>query len=525
MNLSTLLKGYPTLPASFAETRIDGIYYRSQEVQPHGLFVAIRGLSADGHDFIDEAARKGAAAIIVERSDLPEQIRNAAVIPVHDSRRALSQISARFYRNPSRQLVLIGITGTNGKTTTAYLIETVLKKAGCNVGVIGTINCRFGGRTFPNPMTTPESLDLHRILSEMKHNGVTHVVMEVSSHAIDLNRIAHCEFNVGVFTNLTQDHLDYHQTMDTYWACKKSFFTTHLTMRAQTENPVAVINENDPRGKQLGEHISISKISTGYSSHNRIHPQKKEMALSGISGILQTPNGQLSFQSKLVGRFNLENLLNTVGVATALNIPLDTIQEGIESFNGVPGRLEAVPNHCGRFVFVDYAHTPDALQNVLTTLKDTPLSSGCSTKGRLICVFGCGGDRDPQKRPQMGKIAWEYSDLAIITSDNPRTESPARIIKHILQGIAPAGDGASSQEAVQQGTPGNGFLVEPDRKKAIQLAIQASLPGDTILIAGKGHEDYQIIGNRKTAFDDRVEARKALSALPPEPIQSQEAYL
>lgn len=511
MKLSDLIKDNPAISASVAETAIRSIHYRAQDVQPNGVFVAVKGFAADGHDFIAEAAARGAAAIVVQRSDLPARIEKSVVIPVRNSRRALSKIAARFYQNPSRKLVIIGVTGTNGKTTTSYLIENILQNAGFNVGVIGTVNYRFAGNTFPNPMTTPESLDLHRILSEMAESGITHVVMEVSSHAIDQDRIAHCEFDVGVFTNLSQDHLDYHQTMDAYWLCKKRFFTEILPSASKTKTVSAVINCDDFRGRSIKDDLPFLKVSTGLSTTSMIHPENVRLELSGISGSIRTPQKRFHFKSKLVGRYNLENILSAVGAAVTLGIPLRAIQSGLEAFSGVPGRLEPVFNDRRRFVFVDYAHTPDALANVLATLKENSDISAASS-GKMICVFGCGGDRDQSKRPQMGEIAQRFSDLAVITSDNPRTESPLRIIEHILDGMKTSAVLRYSSQDLRQGITQKGYLVETDRKKAIQLAVQASAPGDIILIAGKGHEDYQIIGSRKIPFDDRIEAQQAIAA-------------
>lgn len=513
MKLSALLKDHASIPSALGEREISAIHYRSQDVVPKGLFVAIRGQKADGHDFVGDVARRGAAAVIVDRDGFPQQIGQTLIIPVGDSRLTLSLLSARFYGHCSRELVTIGITGTNGKTTTAYLIENILRQAGFSVGVIGTVNYRFAGKIFPNPMTTPESADLQRILWEMKRSGVTHVVMEVSSHAIDLQRIAHCEFDVGVFTNLSQDHLDYHRTMDNYWSCKKAFFTSILPAVSQGRQPIAVINHDDPRGERLGKTLAaVPVISTGRDTANRIHPKDIEMNMSGISGVIQTPCGGFAFHSGMVGNYNLENILNAVGAASTLKIPLEIIRRGIECFKGVPGRLETVPDSCGRFVFVDYAHTPDALENVLATLKRTPLHIGNST-GRLICVFGCGGDRDRQKRPLMGEIAARYCDLAVVTSDNPRTESPLRIMEHIIRGIHPDRCHRYTPQHLREEIGDKGFVAEPDRKKAIELAITVSSPGDTILIAGKGHENHQIIGNRTIDFDDRQEARNAIEIL------------
>ncbi len=487
------------------DPEIGSIHYRAQDVQPGGLFIAIQGLEADGHDYIDEALARGASAIVTQKPIKRESI----IIEVENSRKALAAISDRFFSNPSGKLTLVGITGTNGKTTIAFIVERILSEAGINVGVIGTLNYRYSGKTYENPMTTPESLDLQMILAEMLKNGITHVVMEVTSHAIDLYRVYNCRFDLGVFTNLTQDHLDYHGDMDSYWSCKKRMFTEILDSESGNGRILTVINRNDERGKELIKILeaSIGKtsvLSTGFSGNNSIRPQSFEHDLTGINGIISTPVGTFELKSSLVGQHNLENILSATGVGVALDLSLDSIRAGIEAVFAVPGRLESIPNDMERFVYVDYAHTPDALENVLSALKSTAL-------GRIICVFGCGGDRDKAKRPQMGQIAGRLSDLTIITSDNPRTEPPMEIIDQILSGVQKEASHAFLPSDLIKGFQKKGYSVEPDRKTAIQLAITTSRPGDTVLIAGKGDETYQIIGNDTINFDDRIEAKIALS--------------
>lgn len=486
------------------DPEIGSIHYRAQDVMPGGLFVAVEGLAADGHDFIDEALTRGASAIITQK---PVK-RDAVMIEVADSRKALAAISGTFYSNPSRKLFLIGITGTNGKTTTAFLIEHILLEAGLSVGVIGTLNYRYSGKIFQNPITTPESLDLQRILSEMTEAGITHVVMEVSSHALDLDRVNHCKFDLAIFTNLTQDHLDYHKDMDSYWSCKKKLFTEILEPGSSKDRPLAIINHNDEKGKKLIQMLQRrfgedSVLSAGFSGENRIRPTIFEHNLEGVWGNISTPDGSFGLKSCLVGQHNLENILCATGVGIVLGLSLDTVKNGIESVTAVPGRLERIPNADNRFLYVDYAHTPDALENVLGSLRS--LSSG-----RLICVLGCGGNRDKTKRPQMGEIAGRISDLSIITSDNPRTEAPMEIIDQILRGTIKTTLHAYLSADLIKGFQKKGYIVEPDRRKAIQLAVQVSRPGDTILIAGKGNETYQILGNKTIDFDDRKEAEKAL---------------
>ncbi len=476
---------------------IRSLHYRSDQVRAGGLFVAIKGHSADGHEFVGDAISRGAVAVVAER-------RVDAVVPVvmvSDSRRALGEMADVFYGNPSLRQTIIGITGTNGKTTTAYILENMLKCQGIACGVIGTINYRYNGNTVPGGLTTPESLDLHRILAEMADAGVTHVVMEVSSHGVVLDRIAGCRFSVGVFTNLSQDHLDFHGDMDVYWACKKRFFTDYLRSNASA---VAVINHDDGHGAELiSEMCDIDTIVVGSDDANMVHPADIRLDQFGIDGRLILADAAVSFHSSLVGRFNLENILCAAGAGLALGLSPDAIRAGIETFGSVPGRLEAVENSVDRHVFVDFSHTPAALENVLTEVRAV-------IPGRLICVFGCGGDRDRGKRPQMGRIAVSLADLVIVTSDNPRTESPEKIIGDIVAGIPEKVHRYDAAEALASGVWEKGYTIVADRRQAIRLAVSASRPGDTIIIAGKGHEPYQIIGRTKNPFDDRIEAETAL---------------
>jgi len=486
MNLSSLLEAVTPLRITESgglRPEIGSIHYRAQDVRPGGLFVAIEGLAADGHDFVDQAVARGALAIITQKP-----VNQAAtIIEVENSRKALAAVSERFYTSPSQKLTMIGITGTNGKTTTAFLVERILLKAGFNVGVIGTLNYRYGGQTFSSPMTTPESSDLQRILADMLKDGVTHVVMEVTSHAIDLHRVDHCRFDIAVFTNLTQDHLDYHGNMESYWQCKKRMFTEILNSGPKKTRVSAVLNHNDEKGQELLSLFSekegpFSVLSVGTAAGNNIRCQNIEYDLTGMRGRIATPGGTFEFKSPLVGRYNLENILCATG------------------------RLESIANDIERFVYVDYAHTPDALDNVLSVLKKL-------ATGRVICVFGCGGNRDSAKRPQMGAIASRLCDLTVITNDNPRTEPPQKIIDQILEGTNKAAVHEYTTLDLAAGFQQRGYVVEPDRKNAIQLAVLASRPGDTVLIAGKGDETYQVIKESIVPFDDRAEARTALSVL------------
>lgn len=514
MKLSHLLKSIAVKSISgkkkeggMDNVEVVSIHCRAQDVKQNGMFVAIQGNVTDGHDYVDVALANGASVIITQK---PVD-RDSIIIEVENTRKALSAMSAAFYGNPSEDLFLIGITGTNGKTTTAYLIESILLKAGFRVGVTGTINYRYLGKIFNSPVTTPESLDLQRILAEMLNQGITHVVMEVSSHAIDQHRIANCWFDVGVFTNLTQDHLDYHMNMDSYWSCKKRLFTENLMSGPKKSQTTAVINCDNTRGKELALELKAqnSKMEVLELSDNMIRQSNIKCEPSGIAGRFSTIKGDFDFKSSLVGKHNLKNIISATGVGISLNLPLDVIKAGIEDLTSIPGRLEAIPNTTGRFVYVDYAHTPDALEKVLSSLRSM-------AQARIICVFGCGGDRDKGKRYQMGEIAGRLSDIALVTSDNPRTEAPMDIIAQVLDGMkktsTPEYNSTDMDSLLNQGN-GKGYVVEPDRKKAIVLAVTISRADDIVLIAGKGHETYQIIGNKTIPFDDRKEAKTVLRNL------------
>lgn len=475
------------------------LHYDHRGVKPGGVFVAIKGFSTDGHHYIQAAIDQGAVAVVTQKpisAPVP-------IIEVANTRKALALLSARFYGEPSGHLTLIGITGTNGKTTTAYLIENMLLAAGLPVGVIGTVNYRYGGHTFDNPVTTPESLDLQRILSKMHAAGISTVVLEVSSHALDLHRIQGCQFNVGVFTNLTQDHLDYHGDMNHYWACKKKLFSEYL---ANHQNAVAVINADNSHGQELLEDLDYHCISTGRSIKSSIYPKKVTIDFDGIRGQIATPLGHLHFNSFLVGEHNLENILSAVGVGSALGLPLETIGKGIDNTQSVPGRLERVHingGNRGPRIYVDYAHTPDALENVLRALRRL-------APERILTIFGCGGDRDRDKRPQMGHIAASFSDLTIVTSDNPRSEDPDDIINQILPGVQNVRPIEYDCHNLTGSFSQKGYCREPDRKQAIWSGIRHARTEDIVLIAGKGHETYQIIGDTTISFDDRLVAKEAL---------------
>jgi UDP-N-acetylmuramoyl-L-alanyl-D-glutamate--2,6-diaminopimelate ligase len=484
---------------------IEGIAYHSKQVQKDFLFAAIRGMEVDGHRFIEEAIGKGAEAIVSEEE---REVSNRTMILVSNSRQALAKISSNFYGNPSSKVKLIGITGTNGKTTTTYLLESIFKKAGFQVGVIGTINYRFGEKTTPAPNTTPESLDLQRILWEMLEEGISHVIMEVSSHGLDLDRVFGCQFDGAVFTNFTSEHLDYHKTLEQYFESKRKLFSNYL-MESLKERRFAVTNPDDPKGEEIVKGITLPVIRYGLDPPCDITADQMVFSLEGLFCRIRTPKGDISVHSKLIGNFNLYNILAAVGVGIGMGLPVKTLKEGVEGLEGVSGRFEMVENKRGIYVIVDYAHTHDALERVLSGLRSI-LEGGAQSNGKMITVFGCGGDRDRTKRPLMGEVAGKYSNLVILTSDNPRTEDPFAIQDEVEMGFKSLSLKEWDQNEIKLWRSRKGYLKVPDRRVAIRMAIQLAQPSDTVFIAGKGHEDYQIIGKKKFPFDDRIEAKKAL---------------
>ncbi|MFH1980777.1 MAG: UDP-N-acetylmuramoyl-L-alanyl-D-glutamate--2,6-diaminopimelate ligase [Pseudomonadota bacterium] len=509
MKLSELVRQLSEVvsrPATGGDPDICQVTYRSQEVAQGALFVAVAGTRANGHDFIRDAEKKGAAAIIAEK---PVQT-SVPLVVVTDSRKALAEAAAAFYEDPSGALTLVGITGTNGKTTTAHIVEHLLARAGHVTGVIGTLGYRFGGASYPLPVTTPESRDLQKILRRMLDAGVTHVVMEVSSHAIDQHRIWRCRFDVGIFTNLSHDHLDYHGDMAAYWECKKQWFTDILTATTNRKSATAVINTRDKRGRELaadlrGRRPAPRLLTVDRASGADVVGSGAIFRQDGLTAAIDTPAGPITLSCPLVGGHNLDNVMGAIGAACALGIAPEVIAAALTDTPQVPGRLEAVRATDERFVFVDYAHTPDALENVLTTLRAV-------ADKRLICVFGCGGDRDRGKRAVMGAIAGRLADLSVITADNPRTESTAAILDDIAAGMRTITAHRYLPWTPPDGFTRPGYLIEPNRLAAIQLALAAMRAGDVLLIAGKGHETYQIIGSHTIAFDDRQAAIQSLAA-------------
>jgi UDP-N-acetylmuramoyl-L-alanyl-D-glutamate--2,6-diaminopimelate ligase len=503
VKLGELISGLP-IKEIFGDPAIEvkGLAYHSQKVEEGFLFAAIPGLQEDGKRFIPEALSRGACSILVG-----EHLEFAKVVQVvvPDVREALARVSAAFYGDPSSSLTLVGITGTNGKTTTSYLIESILETAGKSVGVMGTINYRFAGQIQPALTTTPESLDLQRNLRAMRDAGVTHAILEVSSHALDMQRVRGCDFDVALFTNLTRDHLDYHGSMENYFQAKQLFFTQCL-LESKKGKPFAVINLDDPKGEELSRMACGTVIGYGIKKRGQVWPEKIEETPEGLRARVHTPRASFDLASSLVGIHNLYNILGAVSVAEVLRLSPKTIASGVERLTQVPGRLERVPGGDGVWVFVDYAHTGDALERALETLKRM-------RSGRLIVVFGCGGNRDRGKRAVMGRVAALGSHLAVVTSDNPRTEDPLEIIEEVERGIRETGRKKYQPMDLSGGWNHSGYVVIPERREAIHLAIGAARAGDVVLIAGKGHEDYQIVGGGKVHFDDREEAARALASL------------
>ncbi len=495
MKLSDIIQGTGARGELGGDPEVARITGDSRAVIPGAVFFALPGAARDGHDFAAEAARRGAVAVVAERA---VACAPAALLLAPSSRRAMAIAAARFHGCPADALRLAGITGTNGKTTVAYLVEACARQGGLPVGVLGTVTHRWPGAVRAAIHTTPESTEIQGLLAEMRSAGARAAILEVSSHALAQERVAGMRFRVAAFTNLTRDHLDYHGDMERYFAAKRRLFTEHLA-----PDGVAVVNVRDAFGARLADQVGPGRQVWRYGgrSGDALRADGDVHAgLSGISGTLVTPAGAIALRSPLVGAHNLENLLCAAGVAVALGLPAEAIARGLSASSGAPGRLERFSGR-GVSLFVDYAHTDDALARALAALR------AASTR-RLSCVFGCGGDRDRGKRPLMGEAAARGADLVVVTSDNPRTEDPSAIIAEILPGLERAGMRRLTADALRHGE--RGFAVEPDRRAAIALAVAAAREGDAILLAGKGHEEYQIVGSERLPFSDRDEARRAL---------------
>lgn len=490
MKLNELLKDVEGCRVA-GDVDVRGLAYNAAAVRPGDVFVALRGAKADGHDFAADAVRRGAVAVISDRAlDLPA---GAASAVVPNTRRALAMMAAKLAGDPSREMALVGVTGTNGKTTTTYLLEALFAEAGRRPGVIGTVEYRFGGVAESAPHTTPESAELQKLLARMRENGVDVCAMEVSSHALAQERVAGCHFDAAIFTNLTPEHLDYHVDMESYFEAKAILFEELL---AATGKPgaFAAINVDDAYGRDLVRRSAVPVVTFGFARDADVRGDDLAFDAAGLAMTAATPAGPIRLRSRLCGRFNALNVLGAVAVAQRMGIAPTTIARAIAKVEVVPGRFEAIANDGGVLALVDYAHTPDALENVLAHAREL-------TKGRVIAVFGCGGDRDRAKRPLMGKAAASLADVAIVTSDNPRTEDPQAIIAEILPGV---------QGTAKPFADGRGYEVIADRRLAIGRAVELARAGDVVVVAGKGHEDYQIVGTTKHHFDDREVLREML---------------
>ena len=494
MQLKTLLAAIPVREIIGSIDRaVESIAYDSRCVQRDGLFVALRGEKSDGHDFISQAIEKGATVIVAERPGNPAIARHATCVVVENARSAMADLSARFHNFPARKLKLAGVTGTNGKTTTTFLIKHICERAGTRCGLLGTVRYEIGERFLPAPRTTPESLDLQELLAQIRDAGCRAAAVEVSSHALALERTRGIEWDVAVFTNLTQDHLDYHTTMENYFAAKARLFE-QLPQQQRKRKPTAVINMDDRYGQKLIERIThkASVVTFGAGRNADFRASNYRMEFGGTSYQLDARGKSYLVRVPLIGRFNVANSIAAIAAANALGIGLREAILSLAKSPQVPGRLEVVPAKRQFQLFVDYAHTPDALLNVLKTLRELE-------PHRLIVVFGCGGDRDREKRPLMAQVVDQNADYAIVTSDNPRKEDPDRIIAEIEQGFR-----------------GERFEKITDRSAAISRAVELAQPRDIVLIAGKGHENYQEFADHTVPFEDIQMARRAIESHPVE---------
>jgi UDP-N-acetylmuramoyl-L-alanyl-D-glutamate--2,6-diaminopimelate ligase len=484
------------LPPRADEVDVRALAVDSRKAVPGTLFAALKGVAADGAEFAPQAVQRGAVAVLCDRK---LDVAPAALVIARDARRAFSQAASRFHGEPSKHMRLVGVTGTNGKTTTTYLVDQLAAAVGLRTAVVGTVEARWPGGRADATHTTPESHELQELLARIAQSGADVVAMEVSSHALAQERVSGCTFAAAAFTNLTRDHLDYHGTIEAYFEAKARLFRDLLPKGAP-----AVLNLDDPRCAALAREIpgSIGFTVRG-AKKAALEARSVQSDLSGIRFEVRGRFGQAHIESPLIGAHNAENLLAALGLLLGLGTPLDRLAPAAPQAGGAPGRLERVPDPGGRVVLVDYAHTDDALARVLDAVR-------AAAKARVICVFGCGGDRDRGKRPLMGQAAARRADLVVATSDNPRTEDPLAILAEVEPGLAKH----KRKMGISDARAGrDGYCIIPDRAQAIELALRSARPGDAVVIAGKGHEDYQIVGTEKRPFDDRVEARRALEAL------------
>ena len=486
MLLRTALEQIPGMDtAGIPDVHIQGVSYDSRTCREGHLFVAMKGENTDGSRFITQAAIQGVAAVATEQPVVPPD--NITAFTVPDARKFLADISRIYYQDPASKLKLVAVTGTNGKTTTTYLLDSIFSHAGINACLGGTIEMKAASKSIHSRHTTPEASDLMHFLHRAVKDGCTHGSLEVSSHALALKRVFGTKFNVGVFMNLTRDHLDFHRDVEDYFGAKQLLFSPENGNNVES----AVINTDDPYGQKLENHFQGSLLRFGFDPDADIHVLDCKTLADGTELILATPAGESTIRTSMIGQHNVYNIMAATGAALCLKIDPENIRAGIESLKQVPGRFERVDAGQDFTVIVDYAHTPDALENLLTLVSQLPHK-------RILTVFGCGGDRDKSKRPVMGSIAVDKSDLSIVTSDNPRSENPLDIIKDIETGM-------------HEG-PGI-YRIVPDRREAIEQAVATAGKEDIVVIAGKGHEDYQVVGGSRHPFDDRKVAREKLLKL------------
>jgi len=479
------------------QSEVVSITEDSRAVRPGSVFVAIQGIQQDGHNFVNQAIAQGATAVVVEEGCFQSALAEAspavsALIHVNNSRKALGLMASQLYGNPSRHLKMVGVTGTNGKTTVTHLAKSLLEAQGLQVGLLGTVGYVYGKEHRVASHTTPAPVQLQEMLSEMMRAGTDVGVLEVSSHALALDRVAGCEFDIVVFTNLTQDHLDFHQTMGDYFQSKLHLFTDYVAGGKKSGSKRALVNADDPWASLILQQCPIPVWTFGIHAKADIQAEAIQLGMNGTQFVVTSPLGRMTITSQLVGEHNVSNLLAAIGIGLEMGMTPVRIEQALDSVANVPGRFERIQEGQDFTVVVDYAHTDDALQRLLDAAQTVK-------QGRIITVFGCGGDRDRGKRSKMGQVAVRNSDLVMVTSDNPRTEDPQAILSDIEKGI----------EAIP---PEERCLYQTisDRAEAIQSAIETATSGDLVLIAGKGHEDYQILGTQKVHFDDREEARKAI---------------
>jgi UDP-N-acetylmuramoyl-L-alanyl-D-glutamate--2,6-diaminopimelate ligase len=468
-------------------TEITGLEIDSRKVKPGDVFICLPGFTVDGHDFAAKAVAQGAVAIVAQR---PVNV-NVPVVYVPDTKRAMAVLADRFYGQPTHEMKVIGVTGTNGKTTTTHLIERILREAGHPTGIIGTIEMRMGDEVREVKNTTPEALDLHKAFRWMKDRGAEYAAIEVSSHALDMGRVRGVRFTSAVFTNLTQDHLDYHKTMENYLQAKGLLFSQLGNEYDKERMKYAVLNADDPASETFARITPAQVITYGIHNEADVHARDISITARGTRVTLDTFAGSIDLTLRIIGNFNVYNVLAATAVCLLEGISLEQMKRTLEKVEGVRGRFERVDAGQEYTVLVDYAHTPDSLENVLKTIREF-------AEGKVYCIVGCGGDRDRTKRPIMASIAARYADVAVITSDNPRSEEPQAIIDEMVAGLI--ADGVSEDR----------YFTMVDRREAIRETIHRAQPNDVVLIAGKGHETYQILKDKTIHFDDKEEAYKAI---------------